>query len=229
MPSVLSRGSISWMPQLFLSFSRWYLPYVIVLPYTKSHLLITIEQAFFMQYLGNMSQSWIFNSYAARLITALGYHEIRNPPGMSNLNEDIYSAVCWCFYLDRTLSTLLYRPLSLPEPCISPANLISADQNLPHIPLIRILFDLAQVQGELLNCGNADNTRQIIANHSRLQERMEVIYSRLQSVSLTKCLPSFKLTSCFRVESQPLTVSLQIGSQANFAITPFWLISFDRA
>ncbi|KAF9250538.1 transcriptional regulator family: Fungal Specific TF [Penicillium roqueforti] len=144
-----------------------------------------ISAAFFMQYLGNMSQSWIFNSYAARLITALGYHEIRNPPGMSNLNEDIYSAVCWCFYLDRTLSTLLYRPLSLPEPCISPANLISADQNLPHIPLIRILFDLAQVQGELLNCGNADNTRQIIANHSRLQERMEVIYSRLQSSRVT--------------------------------------------
>ena len=200
-----------------------------MLPSTESILLTTIEQAFFMQYLGNMSQSWIFNSYAARLITALGYHEIRNPLGASNFDEEIHSAVCWCFYLDRTLSTLLYRPLSLPEPSISLANLISVDQTLPHIPLIRILFDLAQVQGELLNCGNADNTRQVIANHSRLQERMEVIYSRLQSVSLSRCLPSFKLTSCSRVESPPQTVSLQIGFQANFAITRFWLISFDRA
>lgn len=147
-----------------------------------------------MQYLGNMSQSWILNSYAARLITALGYHEMRNPLGIADLDEEIHSAVCWCFYLDRTLSTLLYRPLSLPEPHISPMELISDNQSLPHIPLIRILLDLAQVQGELLNCGMANNTRQIIANHSRLQERMEVIYSRLQSVSLTKCLFFSKLT-----------------------------------
>ncbi|CAG8895942.1 unnamed protein product [Penicillium egyptiacum] len=147
------------------------------LPFIQS----LVSAALFMQYLGNMSQSWILNSYAARLITALGYHEIRNSPGISSLDEETHSAVCWCFYLDRTLSSLLYRPLSLPEPRISPASLISTDQSMPHIPLIRILFDLAQVQGELLDCGNADNTRQIIANHSRLQERMEVIHSRLQS------------------------------------------------
>ncbi|KAJ5867686.1 hypothetical protein N7534_002239 [Penicillium rubens] len=147
------------------------------LPFIQS----LISAASFMRYLGNMSQSWILNSYAARLITALGYHEIRSPLGISSLDEEIHSAVCWCFYLDRTLSTLLYRPLSLPEPRISPANLISTDQSTAHIPLIRILFDLAQVQGELLDCGNADNTRQIIANHSRLQERMEAIHSTLQS------------------------------------------------
>jgi hypothetical protein len=182
-----------------------------------------------MRYLGNMSQSWILNSYAARLITALGYHEIRNPLGISSLDEEIHSAVCWCFYLDRTLSTLLYRPLSLPEPRISPANLISADQSTAHIPLIRILFDLAQVQGELLDCGNADNTRQIIANHSRLQERMEAIHSTLQSVSLTECLSFSKLTYSLRVEPQHPTVSLRIGLQVNFVITRFWLIFFDHA
>ncbi|CAI7626244.1 unnamed protein product [Penicillium glandicola] len=158
------------------------------LPFIQS----LISAAFFMQYLGNMSQSWILNSYAARLITALGYHEIGNPLGNSTLDEEIHSAVCWCFYLDRTLSTLLCRPLSLPEPRISPMNLFNADQSLPYIPLIRILFDLAQVQGELLNCGKADNTRQIIANHSRLQERMEVIHSKLQSsrASAPDCIAS---------------------------------------
>ncbi|KAJ5958683.1 transcriptional regulator family: Fungal Specific TF [Penicillium vulpinum] len=158
------------------------------LPFIQS----LISGAFLMMYLGNMSQSWILNSYAARLITAFGYHEIQNPVGNSSFDEEIHSAICWCFYLDRTLSTLLYRPLSLPEPRVSPSNLISAENSLPLIPLIRILFDLAQIQGELLNCGKADNTRQIIANHSRLQERMETIYSKLQSsrASAPDCIAS---------------------------------------
>lgn len=181
-----------------------------------------------MQYLGNMSQSWILNSYAARLITALGYHEIRNPVGNSNLDEEIRSAVCWCFYIDRTLSTLLYRPLSLPEPRISLTNLLTADRSLPHFPLIRVLLDLAQVQGELLICGMADNTRQIIANHSRLQERMEAIYSNIQSVGLTRYLSFFKLTYSPRVEHRHQTVSPRIGFHANFVITRFWLIFFDH-
>lgn len=146
--------------------------------------LTVIVQALFMQYLGNMSQAWILNSYAARLITALDYHEICNPLGNSDLDEEIRSAVYWCFYLDRTLSTLLYRPLSLPEPRIPPTNLISANESLPYISLIRILLDLAQIQGELLDCGKAESTFQIIANHSKLQERMGIIHSRLQSVSV---------------------------------------------
>ncbi|CAG7951033.1 unnamed protein product [Penicillium olsonii] len=147
------------------------------LPFIQS----LISAAFFMQYLGNMSQSWILNSYAARLIVALDYHEIRNPLGESDLDEEIHSVVYWCFYLDRTLSTLLYRPLSLPEPRISPTNLITGDRSLPHIPLIRILLDLAQIQGELLDCGKTGNTRDIIERHSRLQERMEIIRPKLES------------------------------------------------
>ncbi|CAG7991572.1 unnamed protein product [Penicillium salamii] len=147
------------------------------LPFIQS----LISAALFMQYLGNMSQAWILNSYAARLIVALDYHEVRNPLGNSDLDEEIRSVVYWCFYLDRTLSTLLYRPLSLPEPRISPTNLITDDQSLPHIPLLRILLDLAQIQGELLDCGKAGDTRHIIERHSRLQERMEIIRSRLES------------------------------------------------
>lgn len=149
--------------------------------HTSLHPLIPI-QAFLMQYLGNMSHSWILNSYAARLIVALDYHEARNSMGNSELDEEIDSVVYWCFYLDRTLSTLLYRPMSLPEPHISPAYLIS-DDSQPYTPLVRILLELAQIQGELLDCGKVGDTRQILANHSRLQDRMEVIHSRLESVS----------------------------------------------
>jgi hypothetical protein len=141
-------------------------------------------QALLMQYLGNVSQSWILNSYAARLVAALGYHEIGSSHQNSELDEEISSSVIWCYYLDRTLSSLLYRPLSLPEPRISPAKMISARPSLPHMPLFRILLDLAQVQGELSNCGKAADTGQIIVNHSKLQEKMEMIHSSLQSVSL---------------------------------------------
>lgn len=137
-----------------------------------------------MQYTGNMSQAWIMNSYAARQIVALKYHEIQSPVPRSDPNEDIQSSLYWCYYLDRTLSALLLRPLSLPEPLISPVDLILPDKSLPHLPLIRILLELAQVQGDLLSCGKADSTRQILANHSKLQERMEVINSSLQAVSI---------------------------------------------
>ncbi|KAJ5518998.1 hypothetical protein N7453_001420 [Penicillium expansum] len=58
------------------------------LPFVQS----LISAAFLMQYLGNMNQCWILNSYAARLITALGYHEICNPLGNSSLDEEIHSA-----------------------------------------------------------------------------------------------------------------------------------------
>ncbi|KAJ5775471.1 transcriptional regulator family: Fungal Specific TF [Penicillium nucicola] len=151
------------------------------LPFIQS----LVSAAFLMQYLGSMSQCWILNSYAARLIAALGYHEIGDLHENSGLDEEISSSVIWCYYLDRTLSTLLYRPLSLPEPQMPPAKMISARPSLPHIPLVRILLDLAQVQGELLSCHKNADTRQIIANHSKLQDRMEVIHSNLQLVSLS--------------------------------------------
>ncbi|KAJ5089566.1 transcriptional regulator family: Fungal Specific TF [Penicillium argentinense] len=140
-----------------------------------------ISAAFLMQYTGNMKQAWVINSYAARQIVALKYHEIGNPVQRSDLNDEIHSSLYWCYYLDRTLSALLLRPLSLPEPQISPADLIVPDKSLPHMPLIRILLELAQIQGDLSNCGKADNTHQILANHSKLQDKMESIKSRLQS------------------------------------------------
>lgn len=136
-----------------------------------------------MQYTGNMSQSWVLTSYAARQIVALKYHEIHGPIERSDQNEEIQSSLYWCYYLDRTLSALLLRPLSLPEPLISPADLIVPDRSLLHMPLIRIILELSQIQGDLLSCGKADDTRQILANHSRLQERMDTIKSSLNAVS----------------------------------------------
>lgn len=137
-----------------------------------------------MQYTGNMSQAWVLNSYAARQIVTLKYHEIRGPLERNDSNEEIESSLYWCYYLDRTLSALLRRPVSLPQPLMSPVDLIVPDKSLPHMPLIRILLELAQVQGELLDCGKASTTREVLANHSKLQERMESIKANLQSVCI---------------------------------------------
>lgn len=135
-----------------------------------------------MQYLGNMSQAWLLNSFAARLLIAMNYHDVQDPAQHSSHDEEIYSSVYWCYYLDRTLSALLRRPVSLPELETYPRHLISTRAPMPYGLFMPILLDLAQVQGELLACGNSNDTRQVLAHHLKLQDRMTVIHSDLQNV-----------------------------------------------
>lgn len=136
-----------------------------------------------MQYMGNVSQAWLLNSYAARLLTALNFHETRTPVQDFDTNEEAYSALYWCYYLDRTLSALLVRPMSLPALQISPMDLINPDAKIPHLPLLRVIMSLAQVQGELLSCRKGAGSRQeAISSHSNLQERMASIHTTLETV-----------------------------------------------
>ncbi|KAI2795116.1 hypothetical protein POX_a01721 [Penicillium oxalicum] len=142
-----------------------------------------ISATFLMVLSGNMNQAWVLNSFAARLISALNYHDTRTQKsGMDpDRYEEINSSVYWCFYLDRTLSCLLHRTLSLPELDTSAGDRVAEDGPNAHMPLIRVLVDLAQIQGELLVCSKMSDTRQIISHHTRLQDNMAVIYSSLQS------------------------------------------------
>lgn len=155
-----------------------------------------------MQYRGNMSQAWVMNSLAARMIAALNYHEIQARKCDPDHEEEINSSVYWCFYLDRSLSSLLHRPPSLPEILGSPSDLV-LHRSLLHMPLIRILVDMAQVQGDLCSVGKASDTRQVLENHTKLQERMDSIYSVLQQVSFNTLTCSYKpaltLFRCRRV------------------------------
>jgi len=145
-----------------------------------------------MQLRGNMSQAWVINSLAARMIAALNYHEIRARKSDPDLEEEINRSVYWCFYLDRTLSSLLHRPPSLPEILGSPSELVP-HSSLPHMLLIRVLVDMAQVQEDLCSVGKASDTRQVLENHTRIQERMDSIYSALQKVSFNTLMCSYKL------------------------------------
>lgn len=179
-----------------------------------------------MQYLGHMNQAWLFVSYAARLLTALNYHEIRSPVQDLDTNEEAYSCLHWCYYLDRTLSALLHRPVSLPSLQVSPTDLISVDATMCHLPLIRIIMNLAQVQGELLGCGKMTSTRQeALSYHTQLQDRMAVIRGSIDAVRAPQAERLRLILSSNihhrRVHLLPRQPCHRIGLRRTFAIMQF--------
>ncbi|OJJ33537.1 hypothetical protein ASPWEDRAFT_114522 [Aspergillus wentii DTO 134E9] len=145
-----------------------------------------ISSALLMQHLGRPNQCWLFISYAARQITALNYHRIRRLPTNSDQEQEIHNVLYWCYYLDRTLSSLLCRPPSLPDLDVSPTELIVLHPSSPYDSLLRLLLDLAQVQGKLhaVSCGGASVTKERALDTCQLLEcKMQAILPTLQSVS----------------------------------------------
>ncbi|KAJ5087373.1 hypothetical protein N7456_010989 [Penicillium angulare] len=92
-----------------------------------------LSSALLMQHLGKPNQCWLFTSYAARQIIALDFHKIRRQSIVSDLDQEIHDAVYWCYYLDRTLSSLLGRPASLPDLEVPPAELLLSQECDPKI------------------------------------------------------------------------------------------------
>lgn len=138
-----------------------------------------------MQQTGRMDQCWVLNSYAARLIVALNYHEIDH---LTPDNEEILSAVFWCYYLDRTLSSLFIRPMSLPEPCMPLDQMLRKDESMAYGTVVEIISDLAQVQGELLDIslnGKRRYATEISARCEHLRSRMHVIHNKMEAVGNT--------------------------------------------
>ncbi|RDH35990.1 hypothetical protein BDQ94DRAFT_158143 [Aspergillus welwitschiae] len=140
-----------------------------------------ISGAKLMQQTGRMNQCWVLNSYAARLIVALNYHEIDH---LTPDNEEILSAVFWCYYLDRTLSSLFIRPMSLPEPCMPLDQMLRKDEAMAYGTVVEIISDLAQVQGELLDIslnGKRRYATEISARCEHLRSRMHVIHNKMEA------------------------------------------------
>lgn len=135
-----------------------------------------------MQHLGRLNQCWVLTSYAARQIVSLNYHMISRVPANSDLEQDVYSVVYWCYYLDRTLSSLLGRPTSLPNLDVSPTDLIVLEPSSPYDTLLRVILDLAQVQGSIPSCGKIVSNSRTLEMCQLLESRMQSILPRLQSV-----------------------------------------------
>lgn len=143
-----------------------------------------------MQFVGRLNQCWVLMSYAARQITSLNYHKIRRTPTSTSEEQDICMAVYWCYYLDRTLSALFGRPPSLPGLQVSPSDLIPLDPSSLYGTMIRVILDLAQIQGELheiSNCGNRESKSAILETCRDLEARMSNILPILQTVSDVTC------------------------------------------
>ncbi|KAE8372264.1 hypothetical protein BDV26DRAFT_286095 [Aspergillus bertholletiae] len=142
-----------------------------------------ISAALLMQHTTNISQCWLLNSYAARQIISLNYHRPCYPPSPSGCNDEIQSALYWCFYLDRTTSALLMRHPSLLELPAPPTGFTSSNPSSPYNKLLFVLLDLAKVQGTLLditlNDGDKSRSR-IFEIFQGVQERMDRVYSSLQ-------------------------------------------------
>ncbi|KAL5000552.1 hypothetical protein BDV10DRAFT_192846 [Aspergillus recurvatus] len=142
-----------------------------------------ISSALLMQHLGRLNQCWLIISYAARQITALNYHKIHKSQSSTQADEDIYSAVYWCYYLDRTLSSLLGRPVSLPDLEVSPVDLITLDPSSSYGSLFRAVLELAEVQGELhrISCASdASANSAIVETCQTLESKMQSILPTLQ-------------------------------------------------
>ncbi|KAE8390393.1 hypothetical protein BDV23DRAFT_193791 [Aspergillus alliaceus] len=98
-------------------------------------------------------------------------------------SDEIQSAVCWCFYLDRTTSALLMRSFSLLEVNAPPTHFMTNDTSSSYDSLLLRLLDLAKVQGSLLGTSLSDEDKsksRIFEIFQGIQEQRDRIYSNLQ-------------------------------------------------
>lgn len=104
-------------------------------------------QAVLVQLLGDSARAWMLTSFASRVLVCLGCHT----SSLDTLGEDDASlemrhCIYWCYYLDKTLSTVLLRPPSLPDLCLNPAALVPISSSEPLTLEVKILVQLAGVQ-----------------------------------------------------------------------------------
>lgn len=111
---------------------------------------LILYQKRLMQYMGNMSRSWMFAALASKTIIALNYHNITDPVPRDELEENIHACVYTCCYYDKTLSLLLVRPPSLPDLKVDPADLIHLDPARPTTAMITGIVRFAGLKHGLL-------------------------------------------------------------------------------
>lgn len=149
-----------------------------------------------MQYLGNQSRCWMFVSYAAKVLVALGYHNITNPVPRDDVEEEIHACVYTCFYFDNTLSLLLLRPVSMPKLKVNPVDLVHMDAELPFKAIISGIVELALVKDTLIQIlleSSPISDMEKANVLSDLVTQSQNIYAKLQIVGSPITIYLFKL------------------------------------
>ncbi|CAG7554585.1 unnamed protein product [Fusarium equiseti] len=134
---------------------------------------------------GNTSQAWNLTAFASRLIVSFGYHSISEDVLSRPEWTDVRLSVCWCYYMDKTLSMLLLRPSSLPSLSSDPIALVCVDAEDPLTLKYKIMIRLARVQDaslpHLIGPSNPDPLARSAAVDS-LKVELEDIYTSIAMV-----------------------------------------------
>ncbi|KAF5256006.1 hypothetical protein FOXYS1_13543 [Fusarium oxysporum] len=134
---------------------------------------------------GNTSQAWNLTAFASRLIVSFGYHSISEDVLSRPEWTDVRLSVCWCYYMDKTLSMLLLRPSSLPSLSSDPIALVCVDPEDPLTLKYKIMIRLARVQDaslpHLIGPSNPDPLARSAAVDS-LKVELEDIYTSIASL-----------------------------------------------
>ncbi|KAJ5797940.1 uncharacterized protein N7503_007236 [Penicillium pulvis] len=138
-----------------------------------------LSGAVLVQLLGDSARAWMLTAFASRVLVCLGYHTLSlEMLGNDDISIDVRHCIYWCYYLDKTLSTVLLRPSSLPELCLEPAKLVPTSPSEPLSMEVKILVELAGVQDVslvLLLGGNKLEKSGIPELIRSLQDRMRAI------------------------------------------------------
>ncbi|CAI7572907.1 unnamed protein product [Penicillium palitans] len=138
-----------------------------------------------MRYLGNMTRSWMLTAQASMIIVSLNYHNITDPCPRTEIEENIHSCVFTCYYFDKTLSLLLFRPPSLPDLKVRPTQLIHLDPDVPTSAMIKGIVEYAELKSDLLNV--LLDTKKAIGDTEKanilsdLVARAHIIHSSMQT------------------------------------------------
>ncbi|ETS87462.1 hypothetical protein PFICI_01290 [Pestalotiopsis fici W106-1] len=148
--------------------------------------------------LGKTSQAWSLTALASRLAINLHYHtltqETLNRPGFTEVRHFVY----WCYYMDKTLSTILIRPSSLPNLRVDPTSLVSASKETSLSSKIEIMVKLAQIQDlalPLVTKTSGATSIEVSALVDRLEEKLYGIRENIDQLS-----PSWSSTPALQVE-----------------------------
>ncbi|KAJ9365687.1 hypothetical protein C8Q69DRAFT_499131 [Paecilomyces variotii] len=147
-----------------------------------------LSGAIFMQYVGNMSQSWMLTAAAARAIVSLNYHTTFQNPPVHETDEEIRFSVYWCYYLDKVLSLLLVRPPSLPRLNASPVSLIRGDVSDPPTIMLQLLLTVAETQEnglDLMQGFGNEGKENIDVQFERLDKKVKLLRERIDHVRST--------------------------------------------
>ncbi|OGM50778.1 hypothetical protein ABOM_000742 [Aspergillus bombycis] len=154
-----------------------------------------LSGAMLMQFLGNMSQSWMLTSFAARTITFLGYQSL-DTNASSESDIEIRACVFWCHYLDKVLSSLFMKPPSLPQLEVSPVLLLHLDSGSSS-DVVRFMGHMACILEKALEVQlhpNQTTSKEqraamlddLIQETNNLRTRIDKQQSRLSVSSTTK-------------------------------------------